>query len=336
MLHTVRQPLRFALLPFVLLACALCLRGQAVAGPQPAAPQAPDTSLRRFEAGAGLADIRSECVGYPSCLLPTLALDLGAAMNLNEHFALDANFNITPDSGKLETNLYGGRVSEVLLGARAELRAKRYGYFLEAQPGVLTWSNVITKVVNPGSPDFSFEFGSRSRFVSNVGGGLEYSPASRIHLRAEVADLVERESRGFWSNNLQSQGGVYVSLGRPLAWKPPVYNPRAMHPFFGPENDVLIAGSVLGMLTDAITTHRFLIRGVTEGDPIAAPLVKYGWSGQISLGLIETGAEVYSMYGLHRIGRHWIERFLPVGIATAHGILAYQNDHRFFRTPVNP
>jgi ribosome biogenesis protein Nip4 len=36
-------------------------------------------------------------------------------------------------------------------------------------------------------------------------------------------------------------------------------------------------------------------------------------------------AETLAMYGLHRIRHHWIERLLPVGVATTHAVLAYNN-----------
>jgi hypothetical protein len=80
------------------------------------------------------------------------------------------------------------------------------------------------------------------------------------------------------------------------------------------------------MTADAITTQRFISRGQIEGDPLARPLVKYGWSGQISLEALEAGAEISGMYGLHRIGKHWLERLVPMSISTAHAIFAYGND----------
>jgi hypothetical protein len=128
-----------------------------------------------------------------------------------------------------------------------------------------------------------------------------------------------------WTNDLQPTVGVYVELGNTIAWTPPVYDARKTHRFFDKLNVLLITGSVLGMTADGITTQRFIARGGVEGDPIARPLVKYGWSGQISLEAIETGAEIAGMYGLHRIGQHWIERFIPPCIAAAHGVFAYGN-----------
>ncbi len=284
-----------------------------------------DTSVRRFEIGGQLADIRTGCIGQDNCHLPSVGLGLGATLNLNQHFALDANANVTPGSSNGATQFSGGRASELLLGIRAEVRAKRYGYFLKAQPGVMTWSRALDDILIPTPTTFTVVYGTRHRFVSDVGAGLEYSPSSRVHVRAEVSDLVMYFGGSTWVHNLQPSAGLYVGLGKPVFWKPPVYVAKGTHPFFNTTNVVLIAGSVLGTTADAITTQRFISRGQREGDPFARPLVKYGWSGQVGLMTLEIAAETLAMYGLHRIGQHWIERLTPVCIAATHGVFAYKN-----------
>jgi hypothetical protein len=284
-----------------------------------------DTSLRRFEVGGQIADIRTGCIGLRDCYLPSFGVGLGAAMNLNEHFALDANVNVTPGYSTEQTNFYGGRASEFLLGARGEIRAKHYGYFLKAQAGVLDWNHVLDEVVFTSPPIVRLVFANRARFASDVGAGFEYLPGGRIHVRAEVTDLVVVSGSKLVTNNFQPSVGVYASLGKPVEWTPPVYDAKTTHPFFDLPNVVLITGSALGIAADAVTTHHFLDHGIQEGDPIARPLVKYGWSGQISLSGLEIGAEILGMYGLHRIHQHWIERMIPVGLATAHAVFAYNN-----------
>ena len=99
-----------------------------------------DASLRRFEVGGQVADIRTGCIGQPRCSLPSFGLGAGASLNLNSHFVVDANFNVTPESSTGATYLVGGHASEFLLGARAEVRARHYGFFLKAQPGYFNWS----------------------------------------------------------------------------------------------------------------------------------------------------------------------------------------------------
>ena len=282
--------------------------------------QAEDTGLRRFEIGIQTADVRTGCIGSAfSCPIPSFALGAGGAMNLNQHFSLDANFFITPQSASYITNTFGGHASELLLGARAEVRARHYGFFLKAQPGYFSWSHLITEVTSRTPP-----VGRQTNFASNAGAGLEYSPSARIHLRGEVTDLVLHQGNS-WTNNLQPSAGIYYGLGRQIQWKPPVYEANRAHRFNDTANLTLLTASTLAITADAITTQRDLARGDREGDPFARPLVKYGWSGEISAMALEIGAEILGMYGLHRIGQHRAERLVPVCLAIAHGIFAYGN-----------
>jgi hypothetical protein len=287
-----------------------------------------DTGLRRFELGIQTADVRTGCIGSTvSCPLPSFALGAGGAMNLNQHFSLDANFLITPQSASYLTNTFGGRASELLLGARAEVRARHYGFFLKAQPGYFSWSHLITGVVFPTPSYFVFSYGRRTYFATDAGAGFEYSPSARIHLRGEVADLMLHEGRSGWTNNLQPSAGIYYGLGKQIQWKPPVYEARRAHRFADTPNIVLLTANVLAMTADAITTQQGLARGDREADPLARPLVKYGWSGEISAMALEIGVETLGMYGLHRIGRHRVERLVPVTLAIAHAIFAYNNSN---------
>jgi hypothetical protein len=286
-----------------------------------------DTGLRRFEIGGQVADIRTGCIGQVrSCPLPSFALGPGLALNLNQHFALDANFNVTPKSSNGGSNLDGGHASQFLAGGRAQIRGRRYGFFLKAQSGYFRWSNVITKVTFPTPSTFVFSYGSRTSFASAVGAGFEYSPSGRVHLRAEVSDLIIRYSSTSWTNNLQPTAGLYYGLGKPIDWNPPTYSASMAHPFFDRKNLALMSASILGMTADAVTTQRDANqRGGREANPFARPLVKYGWSGQISAVSLEIAAQIVGMYALHRIGQHWVERMVPACLATTHGIAAYNN-----------
>jgi hypothetical protein len=300
---------------------------QAEDSSSPANPAHPsDTGLRRFEIGIQTADVRTGCIGSAlSCPLPSFALGTVGAMNLNQHFSLDANFLITPQSASYITNTFGGHASELLLGARAEVRARNYGFFLKVQPGCFSWSHLFTEDAYPPPSNFVVSFRRRTYFATDAGAGLEYSPSARIHLRGEVTDLIVHEGGSNWTNNLQPSAGIYYGLGKQIQWKPPVYEARRAHRFDDTPNLVLITGSVLAMTADAITTQRDLARGDREGDPFARPLVKYGWSGEISAMALEIGAETLGMYGLHRIGRHRVERLIPVSLAVIHAIFAYNN-----------
>ncbi len=288
---------------------------------------------KRFEFGTKVADMRTGCIGSKNCPEPSFGVGVGGALNLSPHIAVDADFLKTPQSATGETNSDGGHASEFLIGARAEVRAKRYGYYLKAQPGYFRWSSTITSVVYPTPTTFAFNFGPITHFAADIGAGAEYSPGGRFHIRGEVTDLVLRYSHTYWTNDLQTAVGIYVSSGQTLRWAPPIYNARAVHPFWNSTNKTLLAVSLLATTADAITTQQFIKRGVSEGDPLARPFVKYGWSGQISLMSLEIGSETLVMYSLHRMGQHWIERILPSGISLTHGILAYNNTKINKRNP---
>lgn len=283
------------------------------------------SSLPRFELGLQTAQIRTNCVGTTNpCTIPSFALGPSGTLNINRFLAIDAEYLVTPSGGTESTNLWGGRISELMAGVRLEARARHYGYFIEAQPGYLRWHNVITGVYYPTPQSFAFNFGSVTHFISDVGPGVEYSPSRRIHIRGELSDLIYHFSGQTWINYFQPSISVSYGLGTSLHWASPVYD-GARHPFFTPLNDTLLVGSALAVSADAITTQRFTARGYREGDPLARPLVKYGWSGQVAASSLELGAETLAMYGLHRIRQHWIERLLPVGVATTHAVLAYNN-----------
>lgn len=285
----------------------------------------PDTGIRRFELGLNLADIRTGCIGNRGCALPSFGLGVSGAYNLTPRFAIEANAFDTPATSNGPTNISGGHAAEFLLGVRAEIRAKHYGYFVKAQPGFFRWSKIITGASYTPPSALTFNYGSRTELASAIGAGFEYSPSPRIHLRGEVSDLLLRFGAGSWTNNLQPAVGVYVSTGRPIAWTAPVYQADKAHRFLDRANLALITASVLGITADSVTTHDFTDLGIREGDPIARPFVKYGWPGQISLELLETSAEVAAMYGLHRIHHHRAERIVPVSLAAIHAAFAYNN-----------
>ena len=286
------------------------------------------SDLPRFEFGLQTAQIRTVCFATPPpsnpCVVPSFALGPSGTWNIKRFLAIDASYLVTPEAGTESSNLWGGRISELLAGVRLEARAKHYGYFIEAQPGYFEWHNVITGVNYPTPQTFAFDYGSVTHFVSDVGPGMEYSPSSRIHIRGELTDLIYHFGDKTWINYFQPSVSVSYGMGKPLRWTPTAYD-GARHPFFSPLTNTLLTGSALAISADAITTQRSIARGYREEDPIARPLVKYGWSGQIAASSLELGAETFAMYGLHRIRHKWLERLLPVGVAITHAVLAYNN-----------
>jgi len=328
--------------------------GQEQVAPVP--PQSAGAGIRRFELGGQAIDMRTGgCFQFPRCDTPQFGLGAGVALNLNSHFALDSGFNVLPrsivdDGYFVNGSVDGGRASEFVAGVRAEARAKHYGFFLHAQPGLVSWSQVTTGegfVREPNGTVLSnyYTHARRTFFASKVGAGFESSQRTRLHVRVDFADLVIRYGHSAiwtcdtcvtWRNNPQITVGLYTGLGKPISWQPPEYNPRAVHPFWDASNLALIGVGLLGITADAITTQRFISHGLVEGDPLARPLVKYGWSGQVAASGIEMTGVVLGMYGLHRMQQHWIERLLPFCVGAAHGILAYNNTKVSYSAAANP
>jgi hypothetical protein len=235
------------------------------------------------------------------------------------------------------------------MGLRAEVRAKQYGFFVDAKPGFMSWSSVLTgftftpKGTGPNSYYEVANYGRLTSFATEIGGGAEYSPTPRVHLRIDMGDLLVRFNDNLqfkfptytsacgafctkWADNLQTTAGVYFGVGKPIVWTPPRPDAEPSHRFFDRTNFGLLGVSLAGQAADAITTQRFISHGLPEGDPLARPLVKYGWSGQIGLAVLLNGGEISAMYWMHKKHQHRLERILPLPIAAASGVLAYRND----------
>jgi hypothetical protein len=194
------------------------------------------------------------------------------------------------------------------------------------RPGVFHTTAWTTE---PGLPYLSGP--SNSDFVTNVGGGIEYIAPSRLRARVELGDLLEYFPCGAnctnkeWTNHLQFSVGLYAAIGKPVAGKPFDTDSGRSHRFIDKTNLLLIGSSLLGQFADAITTQRFHSHGGIEADPIARPFIEHGWGGEIGLGVIENTAQIYVMYGLHKMGHHRIERIVPLATAFTHGYEGYHN-----------
>jgi len=298
-------------------------------------------TLRRFEAGGQATDMRlGGCFGSKGCAFPQFGLGAGVTVNINQHFAVDSVFDLLPaydfNHNYLSNSVpEGGRASEFLTGARAEVRARRYGFFADAKPGFVSWSQIPT--------GYSFNsvvpiviYSRKNYMAAEWGGGVEYSPTVRVHVRVELGDLLVRYhdagatfcypcAGAGWTNNLQTTTGVYFGVGNKMAWNPPKRVDDAKHTFLDKTNFSLMGVSLLGQAADAITTQRFLSHGLHEEDPLAKPFVRYGWSGQIGLAVLANGLEVAGMYGLHRMHHHRMERVAPLAVAAASGAFAYHD-----------
>jgi hypothetical protein len=116
------------------------------------------------------------------------------------------------------------------------------------------------------------------------------------------------------------------------------------HKFFDRQNISLSVMTFSAALSDGITTQHALgmhrtfattYNGVTtttqvkyvERNPIAAPLVNRGWSGQIAATALTAGGDLALRGWLHRKGHHRVERILPYMFAATSASFALHNAH---------
>lgn len=188
-------------------------------------------NIRQLELGGQAIDMRTGgCFQFPRCDTPQFGVGAGMALNLNSHFALDSGLNVLPRStvsdGYFENgSVVGGRASEFLAGVRAEARARNYGFFLDAAPGIVSWSQITTGQESIREPNgvigTNYTHARRTFFASKVGAGFEFSPRTRVHVRVDFADLIIRYGHGAiwtcdtcvtWRNNPQITVGLYAGL----------------------------------------------------------------------------------------------------------------------------
>ena len=323
--------LKHPALIFAVLASAAALCAQSQTAP-PAAPSS-DTSLRRFEVGGqtnllGLND----CLGLKWCY--QWGKGAGAAINLNQYFAIDSSFDIMPGiSGASigdpsDPAMIGpagsGRITDFFSGIRIEARARQWGIYARVRPGMMSWA---TGTSYGTIHDFAIEFGE----------GAEYVLTPRIHLRVEIDDLAIKyhefgsghcypcTGNGWTGNNGNLTAGAYWSLGRPVRWNPMDGHAAPKHKFFDRYNLALMTASALARTSDDITTARFLREGRPEQTPFSRPFVRNGWPGFTGQAILWQGEEISLMYGLHRLHLHWLERIVPAYDAYSEAAAAFRN-----------
>jgi hypothetical protein len=338
---------RRAVADLALVLCALVVHGYGQSVPAP--DSATSSGLRRWEAGFDAQDFHKggnrtgECIPT-RCSSTQFAAGIHASLNVNPSLAIESSLEVTPtrsayDSG-VNNFIEGGRATELLLGARGSVRTRRWGFFADADPGVLSWSHVLLGMTY----DEPLTVGRRNSFAIDLGGGVEYSPEPRMRVRLGLGDLLVRSNDTYtittpppyvftyafeghpWQNELRANANVSWEFGKPLLWTPPNTHQAPSHKFFDKTNFTFLTISLLGQASDAITTQRFLHHGASEGDPLARPFVDQGWPGQIGLAVLNNGEQLSLMYALHRMHKHWLERTVPLVFGGISAFSAYRND----------
>jgi len=88
-----------------------------------------------------------------------------------------------------------GRVTEVLGGVKVGKRFEKWGIFMKARPGVVSFSegeSNIIPVPPPTDPTFPFQFeiNRSTHFATDVGGVVEFYPSKRIVTRFDAGDTI--------------------------------------------------------------------------------------------------------------------------------------------------
>jgi hypothetical protein len=221
------------------------------------------------------------------------------------------------------------------------VRASKYSVFAYGKTGAVIWSGVPTQdLVAPGTViPYILIYGEQAYFAVGAGGGVEYSPSPRIHLRASFGDLVVDYRRDrfsgcsscsdgkgtAWDHNSDVNFGLFSGFGKPIPTEVQTYSTEPKHHFFDKTNLALIGLDALAQSADAVGTQHFIKNGFEEQDGLARPFVNQGWPGQITGTAITVSVTTLAMYGLHRMGHHRIERWLPLAVAVPSSYLAYQN-----------
>jgi len=301
-------------------------------------PTAPEAPVQRFEVGVQYAFLGKGVCYRSNCdVPPEIGVGPDFTWNITPHVAIDSAYNVlatdehTPGFFN-DGSVAGGRGASAVAGPRLEVRRQHYGLFIFGQMGAETWTrapnpyivsnnNGTLTVLSP--PD-----GSRAFFSVAAGAGAEYSPTPRLHFRIAVSqryvDYGQRYLGSFcstcgvsptaWDVGDDLTAGLYVGVGPSLRKRGPYLEEVHPHRFFDKWNILLITGASLATIGDGVTTQLFLDKGLPEGNPIERTFVQRGVGGDIALGAIAGVAVVGAMYGLHRMGHHIIERFIPAAI----------------------
>lgn len=314
-------------------------------------PLAPEpASIQRFEVGAVYNNLGlTTCDRTAGCpaLPPHESFGPSVTFNVDAHWAIDASYIVTSGYQQPEYEYYsngsvsGGRGSTALMGGRYSLRAHKYSLFGYGKTGAVIWSEVPSQeLVAPGTiTPYKLVFGEQIYFAIGAGGGVEYSPSARVHVRASVGDLVVDYRRdrfsgcstcsdgkgSAWDHNSDAMIGVYAGLGKSMQHSVGSLAADKSHRFFDKTNLALIGVDLLAQSADAIGTQHFIQHGFEEQDGLARPLVSEGWPGQITVSVLASTVGVFAMYAIHRMGHHRLERMLPLMATVPSAVAGYHN-----------
>lgn len=115
--------------------------------------------------------------------------------NVNRNLAFEAEGNLFPHDARQRSFRNGGRATQGLFGVKIGKRYQRFGIFVKARPGLVSFTRGRFDVV-PNNDGSTFPFGFRTErlthFALDVGGVLEFYPSRRIVTRFDAGDTIIR------------------------------------------------------------------------------------------------------------------------------------------------
>jgi hypothetical protein len=152
--------------------------------------------------------------------------------NLTPHWALEAEYLVSPWTSINPTNFEGGRYSQFFSGVKGGWRWRKFGLFGKLRPGFVSYSDAIRRVSFPttGLP-IRFGFGRLTEPALDAGGVVEIYVSRRFLLRYDIGDTIVRygsqsfpnpagtttTSPAFTQNNFEVTMGVALRFP---SWSP--------------------------------------------------------------------------------------------------------------------
>ncbi len=123
--------------------------------------------------------------------------------NINRHFALETQLDFYPQSK--DRNIK--RPLTELFGVKGGRRGEKIGLFLKARPGFYNRRepNTCAPLITPGSISCPETF-SRTNFILDMGGVVEFYPSKRTIIRVDIGDSLTRIESRNWHNFQSSIG----------------------------------------------------------------------------------------------------------------------------------
>ena len=115
--------------------------------------------------------------------------------NVTRSIAIEAEGDLWPHDSRSVLAPNGGRAAAFLAGIKVGKRFDRWGIFVKARPGLITFTQGRLDIIPNGSNSpFPFDFLTerRTHFAMDVGGVLEFYPTKRIVTRFDMGDTIIR------------------------------------------------------------------------------------------------------------------------------------------------